>query len=1163
MPSPISNETRCRSWRDVRKCLIVCGIAWIGLGMNHSAGSLHDRGGRSDPLPSTAPASRGSVDAARETRRRIDLSGPWELTAGNATRVVQVPGTFEQQIGIDFDGIGTYRRTLEIPAVPESMRLLLRFEGVATIAVVRLNGHLLGTHTGGWTPFWFDLTEFVRSATGETWNLEVTVDEAVGHHTQGFLPIVAPHFGGIWQPVYLENVPETWIDEQRLFVAGRETEGPIRVSVPVLGSRLAADATLNLLALTADGETSLAKIDLADVPTTTGGDTLPAGLPERRVDWAIPRAAWPSSAPLRAWSPDDPQRYRLAIQLESAGEVLDRLEKPFAFVELRSEGRRLLLNGQPLSVRGMLNWGYAPPGTAPTLDETAMRTEIELARRHGCNLMKFCLWMPPKRYLELCDELGMLAWIEYPTWHAQLVAGNLAELSREYDEFFYYDRQHPAVILRSLTCETGSSAELPVIQALYDQCKARIPGAMVEDDSSWIEWNRIHDFYDDHPYGNCHTWPTTLGRLNRYIDEHGMKPLILGEAIAADTWTSPAAFAAELADSPRPFWLPPQLEANAAWLQRLTAFGRPEEPQLAANARRAALLARKYQIETYRRWVPEGGYVLSVLRDFPLASMGFLDYRGEPKWSLPSATGVDGTSSSDWSFHGATMLLLASPGDRRGFAGGSAPRLDFHVSHFGPADLHDAEFTVELEIPETDWIGGRQRTSFPTIARGTLTPSISWDIELPDVDRPTRGEIRARLATADQALVENAWPIWILPTSAPPEGWTILRHESCRQTAAEFGLNTLVVWSDSTAPSDRLVVIAERFDDRLLDFLEAGGRVLMIPGGERGSFDRTEHWFLRGGPVVFAKGVAFANGRRSADRANVPPAADPTSGLADNLAELFVDLQQFDWGGPVVARIDHWLQRTEPLLALWDNHDSQEIRTHGLLFSMPVGGGEVLVSTLNLHTRPHDEAAAGQPDWAARAWLFHRCLAWLAERDTKSQSQEIGRDTLRTLRGELHRGELDLSDALWKFSIDTGGLGPGGGAWTTDAWDDATWPSVRIDRAWEAQGFDDLDGWALYRRRLEIPAALANAPQLFLNVTGVDDHYRLYVNGQLLGSGGDLDSRTSAFDERKSFEISPLVEPGRPLQIAVAVYDWYGAGGIFRPIFLATQPISDAPPMLK
>ena len=60
-----------------------------------------------------------------------------------------------------------------------------------------------------------------------------------------------------------------------------------------------------------------------------------------------------------------------------------------------------------------------------------------------------------------------------------------------------------------------------MIRELYDLAKKMIPGCVVEDDSSWIEWNRINDFFDDHPYGNNHTWVKTLHRLRDYAEAQG------------------------------------------------------------------------------------------------------------------------------------------------------------------------------------------------------------------------------------------------------------------------------------------------------------------------------------------------------------------------------------------------------------------------------------------------------------------------------------------------------------------------------------------------------------------------------------------------------------------------------------------------------------------
>ena len=91
----------------------------------------------------------------------------------------------------------------------------------------------------------------------------------------------------------------------------------------------------------------------------------------------------------------------------------------------------------------------------------------------------------------------------------------------------------------------------------------------------------------------------------------------------------------------------------------------------------------------------------------------------------------------------------------------------------------------------------------------------------------------------------------------------------------------------------------------------------------------------------------------------------------------------------------------------------------------------------------------------------------------------------------------------------------------------------------------------------------AKAEKMFLNFTGVDDHYRLFINGQFVGSSGDVATKKTAFDERKSYDISAFVGTGDSIQIAIAVYDWYGAGGIFRPVTLSTLPLSDDRPWLK
>jgi beta-galactosidase/beta-glucuronidase len=127
---------------------------------------------------------------------------------------------------------------------------------------------------------------------------------------------------------------------------------------------------------------------------------------------------------------------------------------------------------------------------------------------------------------------------------------------------------------------------------------------------------------------------------------------------------------------------------------------------------------------------------------------------------------------------------------------------------------------------------------------------------------------------------------------------------------------------------------------------------------------------------------------------------------------------------------------------------------------------------------------------------------------------------------------------------------------------DAAWTNLTLRKFWESQGFPELDGWAWYRIAVEVPGSWQGRP-VFLSCEGVDDAYELYVNGKLAGSGGDIATRRTAFDEKKSHDITKLVQPGETCVLAVRVYDWFGAGGIFRPVTLGTVPLRPEGDMIR
>lgn len=613
-----------------------------------------------------------TVVSAQEVtpRKTTSLNGEWTFhrDGSGETKTVTLPTHWETHEGLKFDGIGWYEKTIELPELPKGRRLLLNFDAVATHATVYWNDKELGEHLGAWTPFRFDVTEEVKK--GKKHSIKVRVDEKVGHNTQGFLPIIAPHFGGIWQGVRLIEVPKYHFRQETLktsydqrascfYISGTidgafpydmekaRHSGPnaVRIDWRIRGKEWNS-SLLNQKASRSSGtgfNTNYSEPKSFNQQASISGGR---GAAENLFSAEI------KFHEIKVWNFNEPNVYefRVILNPDLAPSEQDTVSLVHYFRTIETKGDQFLLNGQPLSIRGVLNWGYYPPSLAPTPTDEQWRSDLKLIKSWGFNLMKCCLWVPPKRLLEIADEEGVLLWIEYPTWHPKLTPQYQAELMQEYKEFHQLDRNHPSVILRSLTCETGPSADIKVIQALYDQCK-KMSGGLVVDDSSWIEWNRVFDFYDDHPYGNNHTWVATLDRLKKYIatSKYGVKPLCLGEAIAADTWvptkTMLEAIAKAKADPKQawsfderglPFWVPGFFEANQKWLARMgnVCGGAVDEEKLYRDSLEYARKMRKFQMQTYQKEVPHGGYVVSVIRDFPLASMGLINYLNAAKWDV-------------------------------------------------------------------------------------------------------------------------------------------------------------------------------------------------------------------------------------------------------------------------------------------------------------------------------------------------------------------------------------------------------------------------------------------------------------------------------------------------------------------------------------------------
>lgn len=344
----------------------------------------------------------------------VSLDGWWECAfvacedAANAWRHANAPEleAFEQRIRVPFspeaplssvgrqlqpDELLWYRRTFETPA---GERVLLHFEAVDWACACYVNGTRVGEHVGGYLPFAFDVTDAL-AADGEN-ELVVCVfdpsDTGVqlrGKQRLGRGGIWYTAQSGIWQTVWLEAVPTRRIE--RLEIDAQADAGRVELAVTVTdGEGDAAADSLPLVARVLDGG---AEVGHAEASVAAGAHVLAIDVPD----------------PHR-WSPDDPYLYDLELAYGD-----DRVASYCAFrtVGVEADGHgvpRVLLNHEPVFLRGVLDQGYWPDGLMTAPSDEALEFDIRTMKDLGFNLLRKHIKVEGGRFYYLCDKLGMLVW---------------------------------------------------------------------------------------------------------------------------------------------------------------------------------------------------------------------------------------------------------------------------------------------------------------------------------------------------------------------------------------------------------------------------------------------------------------------------------------------------------------------------------------------------------------------------------------------------------------------------------------------------------------------------------------------------------------------------------------------------------------------------------
>lgn len=358
----------------------------------------------------------------------------------DASELLTVPGDWNSQREDLFLYEGTiwYKRDFDYD-LALGHRLFVYFGGANYEARAWLNGQELGVHEGGFTPFNFEVTENVQR-TGNF--LIVKVDNQRRREAVPTLTTDWWNYGGLTRDVMLVEVPATFMRDYAIQLDPNDpgqVVGWVQLDGPDTQQRV------------------VVRIREADVEVEVRTDS--EGFAEVRF-----------SADLQRWSPENPQLYNVELVAET-----DRVAERIGFRTIQTSGHGIVLNGEPVFLRGVSIHEQAPAGDRRAFSEEDARTLLRWGQELGCNFVRLAHYPHNDYMARLADELGLMVWAEIPVYWtiAFEERATLANAKRQLAELISRDKNRASVVLWSMGNETPLGEErLQFLIALADTARS-------------------------------------------------------------------------------------------------------------------------------------------------------------------------------------------------------------------------------------------------------------------------------------------------------------------------------------------------------------------------------------------------------------------------------------------------------------------------------------------------------------------------------------------------------------------------------------------------------------------------------------------------------------------------------------------------------------------
>lgn len=313
-------------------------------------------------------------------------------------------------------------------------RILFHIEASDYKTTVFVNGSAVGTHEGGHTPFAFDITDFVKEKNNL---IAIRVeDESTQRFILGKQSYTNKNFGcwytrttGIWQSVWAELVPETYISKFR-FVPHTST-GELEVIAEVRG-RFANESLLSI---------NITSEDIFMDKSVPLNRSLTATVHNNLAKFRI--SVHDTNFQIPVWSVESPNLCNVVFKLQSnSGE--DEVLSYFGYRNIKIFGNQVYINDKPYYQKLILNQGYYPNGLLTGSEEEFLH-DCNMIKSMGFNGMRIHQKIESSRLLYHADRLGILVWAELPSFYSN-DPFNTVNIFNELSELVLKHANHPSVI---------------------------------------------------------------------------------------------------------------------------------------------------------------------------------------------------------------------------------------------------------------------------------------------------------------------------------------------------------------------------------------------------------------------------------------------------------------------------------------------------------------------------------------------------------------------------------------------------------------------------------------------------------------------------------------------------------------------------------------------